>query len=259
MVTAKAKGKRKATSQDCAVVSASTPTPRQEKVSLMLQLARQCGFVCVAQTEYSTLLANEISTRLVHRTGVSVYQSVNFTIPCPRDAAISIFGEGSLTMSSEHKLNWKLLDVEACAPVMDSLCELVPSGSYLQGMSRALMSASEKSALVIATIMPTLEATWQTKPKGGSFLTIGFMYILFDADGEMHSPKDEARREILVLPATELALRQRVLFDAKKMIDRGVPLSSGWYAAIAPVRCRGRESPSNEGGLASLPGHPTLV
>ena len=52
-----------------ATSTAKTPTPRQTDVATMLQLAKQCGFICEAQTEYAAFLATEIASHLVHRRG----------------------------------------------------------------------------------------------------------------------------------------------------------------------------------------------
>ena len=222
---------RRETPHSSALNIASMPTPRQEKVAQMLALAKECGFICQAQTEFSTQLANEISSRLMHRSAASVYQSVNFSIPLfAREAALEIFGH--VAGNSEHHLNWKLTTIDACARVMDHLSKLVPSGSYLQGMSRALITDSEVTALVIAMMMPTLEATWKTMPRGGCLLKINFMYVLMDADGELHAPKNENRQELDLGDALPRALRQQVMVDVQRMIDRGVPLASGWYRQL---------------------------
>ena len=205
---------RRETPHSSALNIASMPTPRQEKVAQMLALAKECGFICQAQTEFSTQLANEISSRLMHRSAASVYQSVNFSIPLfAREAALEIFGH--VAGNSEHHLNWKLTTIDACARVMDHLSKLVPSGSYLQGMSRALITDSEVTALVIAMMMPTLEATWKTMPRGGCLLKINFMYVLMDADGELHAPKNEDRQELDLGDALPRAI-------AKDLQTRGV-------------------------------------
>ena len=243
MEAPKPKPKRKATAQACALTSTSTPTPRQLKISKMLELAAECGFICQAYTEYYTELANAIASRLVHRLGTSVYQSVNFTIPLfARDAAIQLFGTTGLTMTTEHRVNWKLTTMAECAVVMEKLTlhyqahSLLGAGAHFQGLSRALLSESEITSLVIATIMPTLEATWESLAKGGCRLKIGFMYVLMDCDGELHAPKDEQRRELALSSSLEASLRERVLIDANLMIERGVPMASGWYRQVGLPR-----------------------
>ena len=119
--------------------------------------------------------------------------------------------------------------------MMTALMKHVRSASYCEGMSRALVSDSETTALVIAVLMPTLEVTWETLANGCCQLRVNYMFVLMDVDGEMHPPKDENRRELGIPPALEQDLRQRVLVDAQKMIDRGVPLASGWYRQLGLI------------------------
>lgn len=256
MEASKAKRKRKATAQTSALTSALTPTPRQLKIAKMIELAKECGFACQALTEFYSELANTIASHLVHRVGTSVYQSVSFNLKLfARDAAIQLFGSIGQTEMSEHRINWKLTTIADCATLMQALTKSHKSASYCEGMSRALLADSEITSLVIATIMPTLEATWETLAKGGCRLKVNFMYVLMDADGELHSPKDEKRRELLLPDALEAELRQRVLQDASRMIDAGVPLASGWYrqlgltaqaSAIAACEVAGKLPPAKK-------------
>ena len=197
----------------------------------MLQLSKRCGFVCTALTEYKIVVANAIASRLLHRSGKSVYQSVSFNIPLfAREAAVEIFGETGLVENTTTAVHWKLKTMASCATVMEAL---IPgaSTSNCVGMSRALLSESETTALVIAILMPTLEVKWETEAKGGSCLRVNFLYVLMDADGEVHAPKDENRVQVDI-GHIEQDLRQRVLLDARGMIDRGIPLSSGWYRQL---------------------------
>ena len=60
---------RKPTSQACAFATAPTPTPRQAKIALMLELSNECGFVCQALAEFNVELASLITSHLAHRVG----------------------------------------------------------------------------------------------------------------------------------------------------------------------------------------------
>ena len=142
----------------------------------MLELSARCGFICTAFTEYTTELANGMASRLLHRSGSNVYQSVNFSIALfGRDAALRIFGETGLLERSDNLVHWKITTVDDCALVMEALMPHA-STSNSQGMARALISESETTASVIALMMPTLEAKWMTMAKGGSCLRVNFMY-----------------------------------------------------------------------------------
>ena len=197
----------------------------------MLNMAEEMGFVCMAYTEFKVDLAASIASRMVHRSGMAVYQSVNFTMErFPRAAALHIIGTDLLD-TPWSKLHWKLETVESTSLLMDNLMATLPSASYCKGMCRALMSASEPTALVIAILMPTLELKWESTPRGGH-LKVNFMYCLADASGELHPPKDDARRELKLPPPLEAGLRQRILHDVTRMIALEVPLASGWYRQV---------------------------
>jgi hypothetical protein len=201
--------KRKATASSCATLSAPNPTDRQKMIATMLKLADVCGFACTALTEFKTALSAAIFKSLVHRLGKSVYQSVAFTIPLfSRGAALSIVGRSGLEKESPHLLNWKLHTVLQCSQLMAGLTASAPAGALCEGVSRALMSASEPTALVIATIMPTLELTWEAMPSGER-LRGNFMYCLADADGELHAPKDNDRRELKLGAGLQLGMMQQ--------------------------------------------------
>ena len=221
---------RRPTSAGCAMIVAPTPTDRQLKIAKMLALAEECGFSCEAHTTYHTELAAKIACHLVHRSGMDVYQSVSFVIPLfSRAAALNTFGiaTGSVVSSQEHCLHWKFQTVTECAHVLKPLLATLPSSSCVEGMCRALLAGSEVTSLVVAMVMPTLEVKWTRMPNGAGHLKTNFYYMLMDVDGEVHPPKDEDRRELAIGAALELAMRQRVLLDVQRMIDRGLPMASG--------------------------------
>ena len=221
-------GKRKLTAASSALAQVPNPTPRQKKIASMIALADECGFAYMAYSQFKTALSTAIVKSLVHRVGTSVYQSVAFNIPLfSRGAALAVLSRNGLVRETSHLLNWKLTTVPECAGLMEGLIASLPSGSLCAGSSRALMTASEPTALVLATIMPTLEITWEEMPSGDR-LRVNFMYCLADADGELHPPKDDDRRELALPSSLQSAMRQRVLLDARTMIERGFPLASGW-------------------------------
>jgi hypothetical protein len=245
--------KRKATASSCALQQARNPTVRQEKIAQMLSLAEECGFACTALTEFKTALASAIFKSLVHRQGMSVYQSVAFSIPLfSRGAALAIIGSSGLEKETSICLNWKLKAVQECAQLMAGLTASAPSGYLCDGISRALMSASEPTALVIATILPTLELTWEATPSGDR-LRGNFLYCLADADGELHPPKDNDRRELKLSAGLQSTLRARVLFDARAMIARGFPLASGWYSQLGMTQQAAAVSTCEAVGKAPKP------
>jgi hypothetical protein len=225
---------RRPTPASCALVMAPVPTDRQLKIAEMLNLAKECGFACEALTTYHSELASKIASHLVHRLGKSVYQSVDFSMTLfSRQAALDIFGEtNSMLTNTATQLHWKFQAVDECAYVLKPLLATLPSSSCVEGMSRALLSESEPTALVCATVMPTLEAKWTLLPNGAGQLKINFFYVLSDVDGEMHAPKDENRIELELGHGLEQQLRRRVLLDVGKMIGRGFPMATRWFVQL---------------------------
>lgn len=66
---------------------------------------------------------------------------------------------------------------------------LEKSGFCCTGAWRALRTASEKVIRTGAIIMLSLEVLWSVR-QGIDSLRVRFEYLLFDCDGELHSPKD---------------------------------------------------------------------
>ena len=231
----RAKLVRKATPASCAMTLSEVPTDRQLKIATMMDLAEECGFACEALTAFYAEMGSRIGTRLVHRCGMNVYQSVEFSLPFfPKQAALNVFGIATcnLTEDRENQLTWKFKDVNECAHVIKPLLATLPSSSLCEGLSRALLTTSEVTSLVVATIMPSLESKWTRTPNGATSVWIKFNYILTDVDGELHAPKDENKRELGLGAAIEAAMRQRVLFDVQRMMERGFPMASGWYRQL---------------------------
>ena len=48
----------------------------------------------------------------------------------------------------------------------------------------------------------------------------------------MHWPKDDRRMEMLVAPATEAALRSKIMVDVQAIYEQGVPLAAGWLRQL---------------------------
>ena len=65
--------------------------------------------------------------------------------------------------------------------------------------------------------------------RGGASQDQLLLHVLMDVDGGVHPPKDEDRRELAIGAALELAMKQRVLLNVQRMIDRGLPMASGWF------------------------------
>ena len=234
-VITKSKRKRKPTPASCALTvhPGATMTIRQEKISQMMTLATECGFACEALTTYRQMLATEIASHMVHRRAFAVYQSVGFNIPLfSRQAALEICGEPNMTIQTEHQLQWKLTRVPDCGHLLEPILSSLGCGSLCAGMSRALLAESEVTAMVIATVMPTLQIQWDRMANGVGRLKINYFYVLSDMDGEMHAPKDENRRELELADDLIQDLRVRILMDARAMIDRGYPMASGWYRQL---------------------------
>ena len=126
-------------------------------------------------------------------------------------------------------VTWRMESLQELSAFMGQM--LSETGKMCAGLSRALQTKSETVARVLATILPPFEVSVVEMPRGVDRMFLNFMYVLSDEDGELHWPKDGERRE-LDFTYQEAAVRQRVLADARVLLQQGVPLSSGWLRQL---------------------------
>ena len=135
----------------------STTTTRDRKLEQMLVLAAEMGFVCEPVTKFRQEFLTAINSHLVHREGMNVYQSPAFNIPMfSRAAALTnMFGEANMTSNTESTLTWKMEDLADLSAFFGQM--LSETGKMAAGLSKALMTKSQKVVRVLATIIPTYE------------------------------------------------------------------------------------------------------
>jgi hypothetical protein len=212
------------------LVPASKTTIREEKIATMLALAEECGYVCEPYTMHRHEMILAILSRLVHREGTNVYQSVAFNLSFPMQAARNIFGRACLTTETSSCLTWKastMLDVVGMLGQM-----LGEGGKNCSGLTRALTTDGEPTARALATLIFPLEISAAKMPRGVSRLYINFNYILTDEGGGLHYPKNNKRKELKYSAEMVSTFRSKVLADARTLVAQGAALSSGWLRLL---------------------------
>ena len=192
-------------------------TERDTKIEQMMALAAETGYVCEPVTKFRHEFLTAVTSHLVHRVKMSVYQSPAFNIPMfSRTAALNMFGEANLTTNKEACLTWKMEDLGDLSTFFGQM--LSETGKLCAGLTRALKTESENVSRVLATIIPMYEMSVVLMPRGVDRMFINFQYVLADEDGEVHWPKDNQRRELEFSPEVEQAVRQKILADARRLV-----------------------------------------
>ena len=206
-------------------------TIREEKIAQMMALATECGYICEPTTKYRHEFILAITSRLVHRIGIDVFQSAAFSLPMfPRQSAMHIFGDEHMTVESPQCLTWRIETLEGLVALLGTM--LNEASKSVANLTRAITSKGEPTARVLAMLIPPFEVSSYTKPSGSDRLHINMMYTLWDQGGGMHPPKDEQRREIAYSKKEQAIFRAQILSDARQLAAQGAPLSSAWYHLI---------------------------
>lgn len=83
---------------------------------------------------------------------------------------------------------------------------------------------SGQGSLKLSTIISPVEIAWVQKRY--DLLFVNFNFVLADEDGEIHAPKDQDRRE-MILGHVRL-IRQHVVSDVQALSEKRCQLSPGW-------------------------------
>jgi hypothetical protein len=218
--------KRKAT----ALAASNPPTIREEKIAQMLALAAECGYVCEPTTKHRHQFILSITSHMVHRRGLNVYQAATYPILFPRQAAIDIFGSENKTVSTLACHTWRMTTMQQMVAAFGTMLNEV--GKNVAGLARAITSKGEPTARALAMLVPPFEVSSYTTKSGSDRLHVSMMYTLWDQGGGMHSPKNAERKELLYQPAEEAEFRTQILINARQLLAQGAPLSSAWCNLI---------------------------
>jgi hypothetical protein len=196
-------------------------------LSVLTGALHALGLVAMPIKKYTTLAAKSIAVRLCNRKGKQVYQTVAYNLSLfSRKVAEDLFTSDLLLTSTPPSiLTWKATTQLEVSTLLGSLLE--KNQPYCAGATRALKEPMEKHVHVLSTIIAPLEITWANET-----LYFNFSFVLSDEAGELHPPKNNDRREILLEPAEETAIRAQILKDAKLMAEWGFPLSKGFLTLI---------------------------
>ena len=175
-----------------------------------------------------------IAKRLVPRLGSNLYQTASYTLEGYTLIAVRALAanvkECEAPNCTRSEVVWFLTSMPTIRRLPGDLMSALPNLSA--GISRGQMAPSESCIRVLATIIPPLVLTWWQPPTGRGRLQVQFMYVLVMGDGDIHMPKDNSRREILLDRRQVADLRVAALQDAFAMSERGFPLSPAWWRQL---------------------------
>ena len=156
-----------------------------------------------------------ISNRLVPRKGDKIYQVAAFTLTSFPLQVLEMLipGRHKLGGATATAVSWS---VTSTPSVREIIGEIMTSLRNLSsGTSRGQMTESESVIRVLATMLVSdsspLSISWWQPIEGTARVSINFMYVLMQGTGDMHPPKDNDRREILLTAAEQQAVRAAAL------------------------------------------------
>lgn len=197
----------------------------------MVALANEHHFSCVPKEKLLAELGHALAKRMIKRRGDQVYQMLAFSLPYfPRELLKEIFPKESLTEESPKKVTWELTSVSEIA---SAIAPLLQKSSYpCAGSTKAFRTKSERVVRVVAKMMPPMEVAHEVSSSGMERLYLNGMYVLATENGELHFPKDNQRRELLIETKLEQALREETLRDVKELGSGGLLLSPSWWRQL---------------------------
>ena len=229
----RSRGNRKLRSAPAAVKLYTFPEPREiepkedPRMQQLIRLAAELGYQLTPHKALATELVRSVSRRLVPRIGDRVYQTASYTLEGFSLATMNaIFPIGKV----DGMTQWL---IESTADLRMILGEGMASLSNLSaGVSRGQKTASESVIRVLATLIPPFRAIWWSTSGGLSRVQINFMYVLVQGTGEVHPPKDDQRRELLLSEQINKEARIAALTDARLLAEQGHPLSPEWWLQL---------------------------
>jgi hypothetical protein len=209
---------------------APTPTQKDTDLIKLFASAMSLHHACTPLDKLKKSLGHAIGKRMVQRQGEFIWQTATYTVE-------------NVPLSAVEQLLPQQLRVEGRAPmwVANTLPEIVAmmepllskSGFICAGVTRALMTPSERVCRVVATVIPAPDFQTAFFVRSGSdFQSFKFQYVLADEHGEVHPPKDGNRNEMELAPELEAAVRQQILADLLTMADAGAPLGPGFLRQL---------------------------
>lgn len=204
--------------------------PQDKKLSSLLKLADELGYVCHPSRIWRRLLANSISTRLRTKGDNMQYQSAAYHLAnFPLSVAQEIFPTSSMITETETVVTWRLESVPEVSQTLHPL--LTDTANFQTGSSKGLKTCSQRVIRVISMAIAPMEISWVAlKSRGIEALYVNFDFVLIDEAGEIQAPKDNDRRPMNLVE--EHAIRQQALQDTRALAQMGCPLSAGWYRQL---------------------------
>ena len=215
------------------VVSRSLQT-LAKKHEAFAALALELGYAFMPRQKLQRMIGESIARRMIHRSGMYVYQSMAFHVPNVHIQTAEQFFSVGLQPDTPHNVStWKMETFEEMEETFPQL--LAMSGFLCAGLTRALQEPLERVCRVVAVLLPGAEVSHVAFPRGADRLYLNSDYVLADESGELHPLKDSKRREKEL--DNELLLRQKLYQDLKALFRQGVQLSPGFLRQIGEHAC----------------------
>lgn len=209
----------------------TAPTQEEKEVAQMMALASQHHFTCFPKEKLLAEIGHAVARRMMKRRGHMVYQMMAFNLPYfPRELLKEILPQRSVVEDSPKRMAWELTSL---AEIGSTLGPIMRKSSFVcAGSTRAFRTKSERVIRVVAKLMPPMEIAHEVSGSGAERCYLNGMYVLATENGELHFPKDNDRRELVIERSLEASLREETLNDVRELGKGGFPLSPGWWRQL---------------------------
>ena len=218
--------------------SAVVPVQSKEERRVERQLAEMhstalaMNHVCTPLSQVTSTVGTSITSRMTTRGSKFIYQLATDSICLIPKAAVEQWMPTELLVERKKtRLTWKS-GTSSMTNVRQMAAALISQGGpFCAGLTRSLISDSERVIRVVATAMPEMEVVW-TQRMGVDVMRYELRYVLADESGGLRFPKDHQKIEIAVTPELESDLREEILFDLDALYQQGAPLAPGFLRQL---------------------------
>ena len=228
-----------------ALITVPTPTPQamapvlskeehrvERQLAEMHSSALSMNLVCTPLSQVTSTVGKSITSRMCTRGSKFIYQLATDSISLIPKMAVEQWMPNELLVEQKPtRMTWRsgtssMSNVRKMAAVLIS-----QGGPFCAGLTKSLVSASERVIRVVASAMPEMEVVW-TQRMGTDILRYELRYVLADESGGLRMPKDHNKIEIALSPELESDLREEILADLNVLHQQGAPLAPGFLRQL---------------------------
>ena len=203
------------------------------KLAELHSSALAMAHVCTPLSQMAAAVGTSMASRMCTRGSNFVYQLASGSVQLiPKSAVEQLMPAAFLVESTTKKMTWRS-GPSSMANVRAMAAPLIQQAAtkHCAGLTKGLISASERVIRVVLTMMPEFEVKWMMF-QGVEVVRYEFQYVLAGESGDLKPPKDGNKIEIALTQELEADLRTEILADLAALHDKGAPLAPGFLRQL---------------------------